>query len=131
MRGLVESNLYGQFPNIEIHQVPDYTAGITYDLNKYKFGKLAHLVLTKADGYPIKTYIDYGLDKDAKEEYKVDPLATVIEFLGSFCHVQVATQALAPERLVVYLSLNFLAEQSLEVGSGLRLRLLQERLRVF
>ena len=45
--------------------------------------------------------------------------------------MQVATQALAPERLVVYLSLNFLAEQSLEVGSGLRLRLLQERLRVF
>ncbi len=29
---------------------------------------------TKGDGYPIKTYVDYGLDKDPKEEYKVDPL---------------------------------------------------------
>jgi len=54
-----------------------------------------------------------------------------IEFLGSFCHVQVASQALAPQPLVVYLSLNFLAEQQLEVGSELRLRLLHERLRVF
>ncbi len=104
MRGLVESNLYGQFPNIEIHQVPDYTAGITYDLNKYKFGKLAHLVLTKADAYPIKTYIDYGLDKDAKEEYKVDPLATVIEFLGSLkpgeqAWIQILLQAHTKEGL--------------------------------
>ncbi|MFO1294326.1 MAG: putative 2-aminoethylphosphonate ABC transporter ATP-binding protein [Rubrivivax sp.] len=67
----------------------------------------------------------------AGDPHVFDARIDKIEFLGSFCHVQVATQALAPERLVVYLSLNFLAEQSLEVGSGLRLRLLQERLRVF
>ena len=54
-----------------------------------------------------------------------------IEFLGSFCHVHVASSAFAPQRLVVYLSLNYLAEQSLEVGSSLRLRLLQDRVRVF
>ena len=67
----------------------------------------------------------------AGDPHVFDARIDKIEFLGSFCHVQVATQALAPERVVVYLSLNFLAEQSLEVGSGLRLRLLQERLRVF
>ncbi|MCJ0765772.1 putative 2-aminoethylphosphonate ABC transporter ATP-binding protein [Variovorax terrae] len=54
-----------------------------------------------------------------------------IEFLGSYCHVHVASPALAPHRLTVYLSLNYLAEQSLEVGSSLRLRLLQERVKVF
>jgi len=54
-----------------------------------------------------------------------------IEFLGSYCHVRVASPAFAPQPLTVYLSLNYLAEQSLEVGSPLRLRLLQDRLRVF
>jgi iron(III) transport system ATP-binding protein len=33
--------------------------------------------------------------------------------------------------LTVYLSLNFLAEQALEPGSSLRLRVLPERLRLF
>jgi iron(III) transport system ATP-binding protein len=54
-----------------------------------------------------------------------------IDFLGSYCHVHVASTAFAPQRLTVYLSLNFLAEQSLAVGSSLRLRLLEERVKVF
>ncbi len=37
----------------------------------------------KADFFPIKTYVDYGLDKDPKEEYKVDPLAQLLEVMGS------------------------------------------------
>jgi iron(III) transport system ATP-binding protein len=53
-----------------------------------------------------------------------------IEFLGSFCHVQVTTAAL-PKPLTVYFSLNFLSENALEIGSTLRLKLLPERLRVF
>jgi hypothetical protein len=39
--------------------------------------------LIKADPYPIKTYIDYGLDQDQKEEYKIDPITSVIEYMGS------------------------------------------------
>jgi len=54
-----------------------------------------------------------------------------IEFLGSYCLVRVASPALGDQRLTVYLSLNFLAEQRLEVGSRLPLRLLPERLRLF
>jgi iron(III) transport system ATP-binding protein len=54
-----------------------------------------------------------------------------IEFLGSYCHVHVHSDVLPGQPLVVYLSLNFLAEQSLQVGSPLRLRLLQERVKVF
>lgn len=54
-----------------------------------------------------------------------------IEFLGSFCHVRVNTPAFAPHKLTVYLSLNFLTEQSLAVASPLRLKLLPERLRIF
>jgi iron(III) transport system ATP-binding protein len=54
-----------------------------------------------------------------------------IEFLGSFCHVHVASSALHHHKLTVYLSLNFLAEQSLQVGSVLKLKLLPERIKVF
>ncbi len=54
-----------------------------------------------------------------------------IEFLGSFCHVHVASAALQPHKLTVYLSLNFLSEQSLQVGSTLKLKLLPERIKVF
>ena len=36
------------------------------------------------DVYPIKTYIDYGLDKpDLKEEFKIDPMTSVLEYMGS------------------------------------------------
>jgi iron(III) transport system ATP-binding protein len=54
-----------------------------------------------------------------------------IEFLGSHCHVRVSAAALQPAKLTVYLSLNFLSEQSLEVGSPLKLKLLPERIKVF
>jgi len=54
-----------------------------------------------------------------------------IEFLGSYCLVRVTSPALGAQPLTVYLSLNYLAEQQLEVGSRLPLRLLPERMRVF
>ena len=54
-----------------------------------------------------------------------------IEFLGSYCLVHVRAQALGSQLLTVYLSLNFLAEQQLDVGARLPLRLLPERMRIF
>ncbi len=54
-----------------------------------------------------------------------------IEFLGSYCHVHVLSPALGTQKLMVYLSLNFLAEQSLQVGSTIKLKLLPERIKVF
>ncbi len=54
-----------------------------------------------------------------------------IEFLGSYCHVSVRSAQIGPQPLTVYLSLNFLAEQGLQVGSRLPLRVLPERMRFF
>ena len=54
-----------------------------------------------------------------------------IEFLGSYCLVQVRAAALGEHLLSVVLSLNFLSEQQLEVGARLPLRLLPERMRIF
>ena len=54
-----------------------------------------------------------------------------IEFLGSYCLVRVGSEAMGGQPITVYLSLNFLAELGLEIGSRLPLRLLPERLRLF
>ena len=59
-----------------------------------------------------------------------DALIDKIEFLGSYCLVRVSIAGL-PLPLTVYLSLNFLAEQILQPGSHLKLRILTERLRLF
>ena len=54
-----------------------------------------------------------------------------IEFLGSYCHVGVRCVDLGAQPLTVYLSLNYLAEHALEVGSRLPLRVMPERMRFF
>jgi len=84
-KSIVESQLYAQYPNVEIYEVPedkDYTKAIHFVKDKYFIFGLQY-ALTKPDPFPIKTYVDYGLDKDQKDEYKIDPLTAVLEFLGS------------------------------------------------
>jgi len=77
-----ESSLYAQFPGIEVTEKDDYARSTYFDPKENAIWA-GEIQLTKEDAYPIKTYIDYGLDKDPKEEFKVDPLAPLIEFLGS------------------------------------------------
>jgi len=82
-KNIVEAQLYAQYPNIEIFEVSkDYTSFFDFDLKKYSMYALQY-TLVKADPFPIKTYIDYGLDKDQKDEYKIDPMTAVLEYLGS------------------------------------------------
>ena len=54
-----------------------------------------------------------------------------IEFLGSYCLVRVNAESIGNEPLTVYLSLNYLAEQGLSVGSRLPFKVLPERMRFF
>lgn len=82
LRKFIESQLYAQYPGIEVREVPDYTSDIEFnpsEMNLWGFD----IALNKSDVYPIKTYVDFGLDKDPKEEFKVDPITPVLEFLGS------------------------------------------------
>jgi hypothetical protein len=103
-RNLIEANLYSQYPGIEITEADDYTKLIRYEHHKpdqasawgvslktsetwdpYPYEKDAKGKSYKmpADFKPIKTYVDYGLDKDPKEEFKNDPITPLIEFMGS------------------------------------------------
>lgn len=82
-KNLIETQLYAQYPGIEIQELDlDYTAEIPWDPKTYSYFSL-HFGLKKEDALPIKTYIEYGLDKNPKEEEKVDPITTLIEALGS------------------------------------------------
>ena len=54
-----------------------------------------------------------------------------IDFMGPYCLVRVHSEALGAQALTVYLSLNYLTEAQLQVGSRLPLRLLPDRMRVF
>jgi hypothetical protein len=74
--------LYAQFPGIEVRQVEDYTKNTFYDPKTMKVWA-AEFVLNKKEPYPIKTYVDYGLEDDPKEELKVDPLVPGLESLAS------------------------------------------------
>ena len=83
MKSRIESQLYAQFSNIEVHEVADYALAVQRNPEVLSIGFIGQIVLTKASAYPIKTYVEYGLDKDAKEEYKHDPLVPLLEFFGS------------------------------------------------
>jgi len=85
VRGLVETQIYAQYPQAKIIEVEDYA----YKVSQYKkegdwnmwgceFTKLKH------DANPIKTYKQQEeLKSGTKEEFKIDPITPVIEYLGS------------------------------------------------
>ena len=77
-----ESYIYAQYPGVEVIEAMDYSRLIDpshepYTMTAFEFYK------TKPDPYPIKTYVEYGLDKVQKPEEQVDPMAQVIEVMGS------------------------------------------------
>ena len=58
----------------------------------------------------------------AGDPHVFDGAIDKIEFLGSYCLVRVHAESIGNEPLTVYLSLNYLAEQGLSVGSRCRSR---------
>lgn len=81
-RRIIESQMYAQYPGVQIVEAPDYTRTITARDEDYVVWG-CDFIHTAAAPLPIKTYIEYGLDKVQKEPEQVDPLANVIEFMAS------------------------------------------------
>ncbi|MEX0931104.1 MAG: hypothetical protein WDZ68_02290, partial [Candidatus Paceibacterota bacterium] len=77
-----EANMYAQYPGIEIIEEPaDYAAEIPLDTDEHDM--MAFRMGKKNDQeFPIKTYINYGLDKLPKEEEKSDPITPTLEVLA-------------------------------------------------
>ena len=82
-KNITETQLYSQYPGIEVHELDiDYTAEIPWDTDRFGYFSI-HFGPKKEDAYPIKTYIEYGLDKMPDEEEKIDPITSMIEMLGN------------------------------------------------
>lgn len=79
---VIMGSIYAQYPDVAIHEVEDYTKSVSEHMDKWDIWACQY-DLTKPTCYPIKTYIDYGLSDDPDEEFKVDPLANLLELLGT------------------------------------------------
>lgn len=87
-RKIIESQFYAQYPQGEIFEAKDYTADMpdfTKDGPVSLWG--CDFVLTqKEEVIPIKTYVEYGLDRaigSLDEEQRIDPITPMLEFMGS------------------------------------------------
>ncbi len=81
-RRLVESQLYAQYPGIQVVEAVDYTRTISARPEEWFVWGVDFKALD-SDPLPIKTYVEYGLEKTQKEPEQIDPLANLIEFMGS------------------------------------------------
>jgi len=83
-RNTIESNIYSQYPEAEIFEVSDYTKAVPQDIpNKDWDCWGTSYINTKPDAYPIKTYPKFELEREIKEEKRVDPLAGVLEGMAA------------------------------------------------
>lgn len=85
-QNVIEARLYSQYPEVEISLVEqDYTKEVTYGQpgSPWDVKIWQYELDNKEDALPIKTYIDYELDKDPKEEFKIEPMTPLLEFLSS------------------------------------------------
>lgn len=81
-RRIIESQMYAQYPGVQIVEAPDYTRLISADPEEWSIWGCDFKHSSEAP-LPIKTYVEYGLDKVQKEPEQVDPIANLIEFMGS------------------------------------------------
>ncbi len=84
IKTLVETQMYAQYPQAQVKVAEDYTLAVD-EISPRSAWNLwgCEFDLTKPEAYPIKTYVDFGLDKDPKEEFKVDPISSVVELFSS------------------------------------------------
>jgi hypothetical protein len=83
IKNAVEVQLYAHYPGIEVVEEPiDYTNEIVWDPDKWEMIPF-HMGQKEDQVFPIKTYIDFGMDKLPKEEQKFEPMASMLELMGS------------------------------------------------
>jgi len=89
-KSIIETRVYTHYPGAEVFEAEDYALKIVYDPTKMNmFGITTKLV--RPDAYPIKTYIDYELDRGNKEQEEiVDPIVPMLEYLGTLKPGEVA-----------------------------------------
>lgn len=106
-RNAVESSIYSQYPEAEISIVDDYTKYVPQDMpNKDWELWGSDYMLTKEDVYPIKTYAKFFEETEsAKEEKRIDPLATLLEGMAKLGPGEQLWIQIAAEPILSYKSM--------------------------
>ncbi len=81
-KNAIEAAVYSQYPEAEVTEAEDYTNYTRFDNDAHDVWG-AEFSLKGEDFLPIRTYVDFKLDKDPKEEFKVDPITPIIEWMGA------------------------------------------------
>ena len=82
-RRMVERMFYAHYPDVELVEADDYALQFPFSLDSHNLYGIDYK-LKGATGLPIKTFVEYNLDQtQPKEEQKTDPMAHLLEFLGS------------------------------------------------
>lgn len=90
IRNLVETQIYAQYPQAKVIEaedyvwnIPQYTKNGDWNMWGCEFNKL------KEDFLSIKTYKELDeMKSGTKEEFKIDPITPIVEFLGSLAKGQ-------------------------------------------
>lgn len=82
-KNIAEAQMYAQYPGIEIRELPvDYTAEIPAKSDDWEMFAV-HMGVKRNQAIPIKTYYDYRLEMNPKEEEKVDPITVMIDAIAA------------------------------------------------
>lgn len=82
LRSIVEAQMYAQYPGVQITEAIDYTRLISATPEEWSIWGVDYNQ-KGPDPLPMKTYVEFGLDKVQKEPEQIDPLASIIEFMSS------------------------------------------------
>ena len=85
-KDFVTTQIYSQYPQSEVQEVDDYVRYVPKYIKSNEWSLFgSEVVLAKDDVYPIKTYIDYGIDRalSLDAEQRIDPITPILEFFSS------------------------------------------------
>ena len=77
LRDLMEASVYAQYPDAEIHEVPDYALNVPSHYPDEEWDMwCTEMIPVKPDSYPLKTYPEF---EDAVSGEFKDPLSSMLE----------------------------------------------------
>lgn len=84
-KNIVEAQVYAQYPEAEIFEVPDYVHDLPLYLPDDKYDLWGtDLMLNKPDAYPIRTYPEFEEKGAGPEDVKrIDPMASLAELCST------------------------------------------------
>ncbi|MBX4200601.1 hypothetical protein KW786_00575 [Candidatus Parcubacteria bacterium] len=85
-KGILETALYGHYPELEIAEVPDYTKNVPQNLPNKEWNIYGEdFLLGKSQHIPLKTYEKFFEpqgEKISAEEKRLDPISALLELMA-------------------------------------------------